>query len=74
LPALPDAWREGSVSGLCVRGAFEVGVAWKDGRLTSATVKSKLGGPCRVSYAGKTQEIQLKPGTSRTLDASLRSR
>jgi alpha-L-fucosidase 2 len=48
LPAIPVDWQDGSVSGLCARGGFVVDMAWKKGGLTSATIKSNLGGVCRV--------------------------
>ena len=51
LPALPSAWPEGSVRGLCARGAFTVDLDWKDGRLSGATVISRAGGTCTVRTA-----------------------
>ena len=48
LPALPDAWREGSVKGLQARGAFTVDMAWTDGQLQQATIVSKIGGMLRL--------------------------
>ena len=49
LPALPDAWKEGSIKGLRARGGFEVAINWKDHKLTTSTVKSLLGGMCKIS-------------------------
>ncbi|WP_419874543.1 glycosyl hydrolase family 95 catalytic domain-containing protein [Candidatus Pristimantibacillus sp. PTI5] len=52
LPGLPDAWPEGEVSGLRARGGFEIGMAWKDGELSEATIVSLKGGPCRIRTKG----------------------
>lgn len=48
LPALPDVWGEGRVSGLKARGNFEIAMAWKDGKLSEATIRSLAGQDCRV--------------------------
>lgn len=52
LPALPSGWKKGSITGLRARGGFEVNIDWNNGELATATVKSTLGGNCRIrSYS-----------------------
>ena len=48
LPALPDDWQKGSVSGLRTRGGFIVDEEWSEGRLRSAVVRSTIGGTLRL--------------------------
>lgn len=46
LPALPEEWAEGSISGLRAKGGFEVNIIWQDGRLVTASILSLCGKPC----------------------------
>ena len=48
LPAVPTAWSDGSVTGLRARGGFEVDIEWTDARITTAAIRSDLGGPCHI--------------------------
>ena len=58
LPALPRAWKNGSVTGLKAVGNFTVDVAWKNLLPSEVKIVSHLGQPLRVKVSGNTQ----KPG------------
>jgi alpha-L-fucosidase 2 len=62
LPALPDAWSEGSVKGLCARGGFEVALNWSKNVLNQSIISSKKGGYTVLIYKNKTKKIELKAG------------
>jgi alpha-L-fucosidase 2 len=44
LPALPDSWRDGRVSGMVGRGNHVVDIDWEAGRLKSARITARVGG------------------------------
>ncbi len=48
LPALPDVWLDGNVKGLVTRGGFVVNISWRNGKVNTIKVFSKLGGNCRI--------------------------
>lgn len=48
LPALPEAWKKGSVKGLVARGGFVVDMEWDGVQLKKAKIHSRLGGVLRI--------------------------
>ncbi len=67
LPALPDAWSEGNINGICAKGGFDVDIAWNEGKLTQAIIKSKNGGKCSLRYGDSTLNFGTKKGKSYTV-------
>ena len=74
LPALPAAWKTGRVTGLRARGGFEVDVAWEDGKLTEATLRSALGRPVRVRFGERAVDFRTQAGDVLRLDGGLNRR
>lgn len=62
LPACPEEWSDGEVSGLCARGGFEVAMKWRNGRVVEATISSKTGGATTLCYNGKEKKVKVKAG------------
>jgi alpha-L-fucosidase 2 len=60
LPALPGDWLDGEISGLRAFGGFEVSFSWEKGKLQNVTIKSNLGGNCRIRVPN---EMVLENGT-----------
>lgn len=66
LPALPDVWGSGQISGLIARGGFEIAMTWKNKKITQLKIKSKLGGNCRLRFNDSQidkHKIALKPAS-----------
>ena len=62
LPALPEAWKEGAVSGLCARGGFEVSFEWKGGKVRACQIKAKNNSTVTLLYNGQQKTVKLKAG------------
>ena len=58
LPALPDAWKSGSIKGLKARGGFELDIVWENSQLISAKITGKPGGETELVYKGKSKKIK----------------
>lgn len=61
LPALPTAWKNGSIKGLKARGGFEMDMRWENGLLKELKILSKLGGNLRI----RTYQDLILPGAKK---------
>ncbi len=60
LPALPDAWGSGTVSGLKARGGFTIDMTWINKKVTKIKIHSALGGECPMLAPHALKNSKLK--------------
>jgi alpha-L-fucosidase 2 len=68
LPALPDAWPSGTVSGICARGGFEIAMKWVNKSIVKITLSSKNGGTTTLIYRGVTKQITFQPNETKAIE------
>jgi len=72
LPSVPATdWPDGSVTGLCARGGYEVSMKWRAHKLDKAVIHSTWGGPINVRYGLTGAALDIHPGETKTLNADL---
>lgn len=62
LPALPDNWKDGAVSGIRARGGISVDMAWEDSRVTSLMLTAQRACKVRLTMNGQERVVKLKKG------------
>jgi len=62
LPALPDAWKNGKITGLRARGGYTVDQEWKNGKLKKAIIYPDFNGSVRIRYLDKTTTLNVTAG------------
>lgn len=62
LPALPDVWHEGKLTGIRVRGNFIVDIEWRDNNLERLILYSGSGENCILKYKGMTMNLSTEKG------------
>ncbi|MEO1011560.1 MAG: glycoside hydrolase family 95 protein [Bacteroidota bacterium] len=72
LPALPDKLSEGTITGVCARGGFELSFSWEKGKLKQVNVLSKAGNPCILKYGDKVIEFPTKKGKEYAFNGKLK--
>ena len=67
LPALPAAWKTGTVRGMRLVGNLELAMTWQDSRITKAVFQADSDVDTVVKYRDDTKRLQLKKGESKEL-------
>jgi alpha-L-fucosidase 2 len=67
LPALPEAWHSGMVTGLLARGAVEVDLSWANGELKGCRLRPRHAGELKVRYRGRELAFKGVAGVEKVL-------
>jgi alpha-L-fucosidase 2 len=67
LPALPKAWNEGHVTGLRIRGGYELDMEWTGGTLAGATLRGAVEEPLPVEARYGEGTIRVSLGLQESL-------
>jgi len=67
LPALPKAWKDGKVRGLCLRGGAEIAMEWHNCQLKKCVIKAKNNFQSKVIYQQKSIPVNLEKGKEAVL-------
>ena len=71
LPALPKAWKVGSMSGLKLKGGGEIYIEWKNGKLVNATICFINDRKMTLRCYDQTIEVDFKADKAKTFKVTL---
>ena len=66
LPALPEAWQQGSMKGICIKGNAQMDVFWEKGILLQCNIHAKQSLQTKLRYGDKIISITMGEGEERT--------
>ncbi len=68
LPALPTAWPDGNVNGICARGGYKLNMTWQNGKVKSLTIMPKKSGTVTLRTNGIDKKVKVKAGVEKTVN------
>lgn len=71
LPALPSSWPSGSITGMRVRGGFEIDFRWAASKPVRLTVRRKGGSVCKVRSGNVVKQFTVPSDGPLVLDGNL---